>query len=120
MNKNKQKPLIRSPKYKVRNRIVYVIWIAFGLLFLIRGTKRTVENYHLKKEGICVQAVVYHKYQAQHKKVRCYEFRVGEKKYRGKTITDHKLKVGDSLTIIYLPSNPEINRSNTVINKDCF
>ena len=42
-----------------------------------------------------------------------YKFKIRERYYYGHTITDNDKKVGDSLIIVYLPSNPEINSSIT-------
>lgn len=85
---------------------------------VIKGGYKIYNNYRLEKDGICTETVIREIYQEMHKKVGIYKFRVGDKTYSGRPIYVGS-NVGDTISIVYLPSNPKINRSNTVIKKNC-
>lgn len=46
-----------------------------------------------------------------------YKFQVDGVAYYGKEWTSKT--IGDTVSIVYLPSNPKINRSNKMIEKVC-
>ena len=91
----------------MKNIIIY----ALGVYMLFVMAKRTIEIYQLRNGGICTKAIIQKKYTERHKKVRVYKFRVENKVYSGSSIYDWHLDIGDTLDIVYLPSNPKINRS---------
>lgn len=82
--------------------------------FLIKGGYETYNNYRLGRDGICTTAVIYKNGK------RCYmhyKFQVDGVAYYGKEWTSKT--IGDTVSIVYLPSNPKINRSNKIIKKNC-
>lgn len=105
----------RQKKFAIvikNNKIIYVFCVF--VFFVI--AKRTIEIYQLRNGGICTKAIIQNKYTERHKQVRVYKFRVGNKVYSGTSIYDWHLDIGDTLDIVYLPSNPTINRSVKSIN----
>ena len=109
-NVNRKSSTKRQKKYAIvikNNKIIYVFCVF--VFFVI--AKRTIENYQLRNGGICTKAIIQNKYTERHKQVRVYKFRIGNKVYSGKSIYDWHLDIGDTLDIVYLPSNPKINRS---------
>lgn len=109
-NVNRKSSTKRQKKYAIvikNNKIIYVFCVF--VFFVI--AKRTIENYQLRNGGICTKAIIQNKYTERHKQVRVYKFRVGNKVYSGTSIYDWHLDIGDTLDIVYLPSNPKINRS---------
>lgn len=90
-----------------RNPLFYLF-----LLFLIKGGYETYNNYRLGRDGICTTAVIYKNGK------RCYmhyKFQVDGVAYYGKEWTSKT--IGDTVSIVYLPSNPKINRSNKIIKR---
>lgn len=109
-NVNRKSSTKRQKKYAIvikNNKIIYVFCVF--VFFVI--AKRTIEIYQLRNGGICTKAIIQNKYTERHKQVRVYKFRVGNKVYSGTSIYDWHLDIGDTLDIVYLPSNPKINRS---------
>ena len=109
-NVNRKSSTKRQKKYAIvikNNKIIYIFCVF--VFFVI--AKRTIENYQLRNGGICTKAIIQNKYTERHKQVRVYKFRVGNKVYSGTSIYDWHLDIGDTLDIVYLPSNPKINRS---------
>lgn len=107
---NRKSNVKRQTKYagvNMKNIIIY----ALGVYMLFVMAKRTIEIYQLRNDGICTKAIIQKKYTERHKKVRVYKFRVENKVYSGSSIYDWHLDIGDTLDIVYLPSNPKINRS---------
>ena len=90
------------------------LFYLFLLFFLIKGSYETYNNYRLERDGIYTTAVIYKNGK------RCYmhyKFQVDGVAYYGKEWTSKT--IGDTVSIVYLPSNPKINRSNKMIEKVC-
>lgn len=105
-----RKSNVKRKKYAAVNIKNIIIYVLCGLMFFV-AVKRTIEIHQLRKDGICTKAIIQKKYTERHKQVRIYEFRVEDRVYSGKSIYDRHLDIGDTLDIVYLPSNPTINRS---------
>ena len=92
---------------------VLVIIIMIAIIMLI-DTECTIRQ--LRKEGVCTIATVYAE---GYRFARFYEFKVGNSYYTGKAASGAYLEIGDTLTVVYLPSNPEINQPNSVVGLNC-
>ncbi|WP_178265922.1 hypothetical protein [uncultured Phocaeicola sp.] len=100
-NKQKDKNIF------TRNNIIIAITVIFIGVISINNLYK---GYLLKRNGQCVVGIIY---KTGRRFTQYYEFKIKKKYYYGRTITDNNKKVGDSLIIVYLPSNPEINSSIT-------
>ena len=107
----------KSSKIKVRRLSfggwVWIIIIMVAIIKLI-DTECTIRR--LRKEGVCAIATVYAE---GYRFARFYEFKVGNTCYTGKAASGAYLEIGDTLTIVYLPSDPEISQPNSVIGLNC-
>ena len=92
--------------------ILFIVYIVYC------SSMRTYENYRLKKEGICTNGIIYER---GSRSGYFYEFKVEQKYYRGSTTSasDISKEIGDSIIIIYLPSDPNINRSQIFLDMNC-
>jgi hypothetical protein len=101
LEKKKQKKIF------TRNNIIIAIIVIFiGAI----GINNFYKGYLLKRNGQCIVGTIY---ETGRRFTQYYKFKIRERYYYGHTITDNDKKVGDSLIIVYLPSNPEINSSIT-------
>ena len=48
---------------------------------------------------------------------RYYRFEVNGKVYKGFSVSDPSFTIGESIMIVYLPSDPSINYSSTYVDK---
>lgn len=88
------------------------LWYIFGIFVLAKASYETYNNYRLENDGICATATIY----ANGKKgYMWYQFQVNGICYKGHEYTNKA--IGDTLTIVYLPSNPKINRSQKFLQK---
>lgn len=102
-----------KPHKHIWNKILKnPLWYLFGMFVLLKGGYETYNNYRLKNEGICTSAVITGNAKRGH---RFYRFRVNGVTYQGKGWTDKT--IGDTLTVVFLPSNPKINRYNQMTSK---
>ena len=108
-----------------------ILFLGFILYF---GGKQTIINYRLKNHGKCTKAIVYSrnkvggkgtvdtKYSFEWKNTRYIGSSTSDDKYR-KTenffLTEDDLVIGDTITVVFLESNPETNRSNSIVKKNC-
>lgn len=104
------------------NKKVSIIWIiltGFVMYFIYVSTGKTVENNQLGKSGIETSAVVTDVRKVGSKGIiRCtYLFEVNNDFYTG-SVDDDFYKAGDSIRILYLNKNPEINRDKKFINQN--
>lgn len=88
------------------------LWYLFWIFVLAKGGYETYNNYRLKNEGICTSAVITDNAKRGY---MFYRYQVNGVTYRGKGWTDKT--IGDTLTVVFLPSNPKINRYNQTISK---
>jgi hypothetical protein len=122
---------------KIHNQRPFIGYLFLVLLIfyvLYEGGYETFINYNLKQKGICAKAVVYNRYTFGGKGhvSTVYKFVWKNQQYTGKSFNDAKyrqtnrwfktsddLVIGDTITVVFMESNPNINRSNSVIHKDC-
>lgn len=116
MKKDEKK--LKSP---IRLSLGLIFTIAVIIYVLYVGGEKTIENYRLKSNGICVKATVIYKNKVGGKGViyTHYAFRVSNQNYDGFSSDDDLALIGDSITVVYLKSNPNINRSNSLLKISC-
>lgn len=121
--KNKKKKAVNNRK---KTSFSHYLLIGIAIYFVVRVSAVTYHDLLLNNKGDYTIAEIY-KYHGLHKGgVRgYYEFKINEKWYKGWTTTLNDEKIYkkipyDTLTIMYLPSNPEINRSKNAVEKDLF
>jgi hypothetical protein len=103
------------------NRKISLIWIILiGIVihFVIVVIRNEIDNNDLEKNGIETSAIVTDVRKVGSKGViRCtYTFEVKSLKYSG-SVDDDYYKTGDSIKILYLDKNPEINRDKKFLEK---
>ena len=103
------------------NRNISILWIILAglfIYFLYVSIEKTIENSKLNKKGIETSAIVTDVRKVGSKGViRCtYTFEVKSLKYSG-SVDDDYYKTGDSIRILYLEKNPEINRDKKFLEK---
>lgn len=94
--------------------ICAIIWSFFML-------KNTYYNKLFKEKGVCGKAKVIGVFNSSGKMITDikYEFRIDGIEYTNKNRGSSSYKVGDSIEIIYLVKNPQINKPNELLNIDC-
>ena len=131
MGKNKNKRHQNNQKKYSIYRIIGYVFLALLVLALIaKWSYESYINYILGKRGICTKAIVYDRYKGYRFDVKsCYQFTwkgithygksYSDTKYEEDTGSNDKLIIGDTITIVFLENEPNINRSNSLIKKDC-
>jgi hypothetical protein len=131
MKKSRKQDLV------VKNKIFRTGWIVSILLAMyIIGTAgyKTYQNYILRENGICTSGVVYHRYWGYRNVKTQYRFMWKNKMYEGVSSSNADAKflrtsnvkgedlflTSDTIAIVFLESNPNINGSNTVVKKGCI
>lgn len=131
MKKNKK----IKPKPNILQRLSNwwfpILFLGFILFF---GGKQTIINYKLRNHGKCTKAVVYSrnkiggkgtvdtKYRFEWKNNTFYGSSTSDDKYRETDnffLTEEDLVIGDTIMVVFLESNPDINRSNSIVEKNC-
>ena len=99
--------------------LLVLVLLFFVGNFLWVSSKRTMENYSLASDGELVKGLVTSRIKVGGKgTVRIdYKFHINSKEYVGYT-TDEEYQIGDSLFVLYLIKNPQINRSNSFIREN--
>lgn len=92
-------------------KISIIVW-CFTLFPVV---KIELENIILYKQGQVTKALVYRHTSKGRRGVSLYEFRISSIKYTGH---DGDSNVGDSIEVVYLPKNPEINRNAEMLERD--
>lgn len=93
---------------------------------LVRISMITYYDLLLDSKGICTIAEIYKYKNIRYSRIKgYYEFNVNNKWYRGHatSLSNENLKnkiLHDTITIIYLPSNPQINRAKNAVENDLF
>lgn len=131
MKKNKK----IKPKPSILQRLSkwWFLILFLGFIFYFGG-KQTIINYRLKNHGKCTKAIVYSRNSIGGKGTvdTKYSFVWENNTYKGSStsddkyrdsenffLTDDDLITGDSIMIVFLESNPEINKSNSIVKKNC-
>lgn len=87
------------------------IWAAY------KATFRTINDNKLASNGEYSRGLIYATSRHQARFYRYYWYIIDGRSYKGYSLDDEKLGVGDSIDIVYLPSAPYISSSSTKINK---
>ncbi|WP_101690179.1 hypothetical protein [Dysgonomonas massiliensis] len=126
----KKKRHTNKPK-SLMDYVGYALCATVILYIIGKGGYETYINSLLRREGTCTEAIVYDRYRLGKKGdvVSKYKFLYNgalyegksnnDRKTEGKTWLNDKLIVGDTIIIVFLEDSPEVNRSNTLIEKDC-
>ena len=115
------------------NLIGYLFPILLFLYVLWTGGYGTYINYNLKQNGICTNAIVYHRYWGHRNIKTQYRFIWNNQTYEGISSNnadvkyvhqsiikeDYVFMTGDTIVVVFLESNPKINRSNAIVKKNC-
>jgi hypothetical protein len=132
-SKNKNKP-IKKEEISFSKIISWLFMITVFFLCTYEVVRGTRTNHLLRKNGICTKAVVYSRENGLRKNGNTrssYRFYWNDTEYygystlssdsrtEGKTWINDKYTVGDTIIVVFLESNPNINRSNTQVEKDC-
>jgi len=111
----------------------WFLFLFLGVLLFLDG-KQTIINYKLKTYGKCTKAIVYSRkkvggkgkvetsYSFEWNNVTHYGSSTSDDKYRESEnffLKEDDLITGDTITVVFLESNPEINRSNSIVRKNC-
>lgn len=97
----------------------------YSILILILGwlsymiIEKTINNYRLKKYGVVCKGVIQNKKYIGGKGTINIEYYFKTQKgefFKGET-NNENYNIGDSIYILYLKSNPDINASKTFIDK---
>jgi hypothetical protein len=110
---------VKSKQQKSSRQKYWFTWIllgGIGAFFLYNVITKTYLNYKLAKEGESTVGRVVDVRRVGGKGIRrcSYVFHVYNGKYTGK-VDDDVLELGDSLAVIYMPNNPEVNRAESDI-----
>lgn len=131
MKKNKKIKTKPSVLQRLSKWWFLFLFLGFVLFF---GGKQTIINYKLKKHGKCSKAIVYSRNKVGGKGTvdTKYRFEWNNNTYIGSSTSDDKYRVtdnffltekdlvtGDTIIIVFQESNPEINRSNSIVEKNC-
>lgn len=109
------------------------IFIVLFLALVSYGLFLNSQVYRLRKKGICTEAVVFHRKYGFRNVRTNYRFIWNGKTYEGVSTDNLDVKyqsksifksetifmVGDTIAIVFLEANPNINRSNRVVEKEC-
>lgn len=116
MKKNKSHKLT-FPKITMSGLFV----VALIIYVIIVGGQKTFENYRLKYSGLCIKAVVTSKNKIGSRGVihTHYKFSVKGNDYNGYSSDDDNALIGDSIIIVYLMLNPNVSRSNSLLEVEC-
>lgn len=108
-------------KLKVRNIIAWAIPLGFFCWAFYVAIQKTIENSQLTREGHCTNAYVLSKKNIGAKGVINvkYQFNYNGITYYGNSQNNDNAEIGDSITIVFLESDPQINRSNSFLKKEC-
>ena len=111
-----------SKKFSFNRSHLTWVFLALILVYIIfEGGHKTLENYRLKRKGICVKAIVLEKNHVGAKGViyTHYQYIAKGVVYQGISSSDDNANIGDSIVIVYLDSDPDINRSNGLLKINC-
>ncbi len=104
-------------KWDIPLRLDYVLIFALISLIVYKVTVNTVNSYKLAAYGENQVAYVYAKKKHQARHFRYYRFEINGEFYHGYSLSDPQLTVGESIMIVYLPSDPSVNDSATNIEE---
>ena len=126
----KQNHAVKGRRFKIG----WIIPIVLLLYVLVIGGHKTYQRYILQKSGICVNAIVYHRYWGYRNIKTKYRFVWQNETFEGISTAnadakyvhkstfreDYVFLTNDTIVVVFLESNPNINRSNAVVKKKCI
>ena len=117
MKKNKKIHASNSPKIYIGN-IFFILVLIYCIITVGKGT---IEIHRLKSDGKCAEAVVLYKNNiGSHGVIDShYEFNVNGRIYNGSSDEENLAEIGDTIYILYLKSDPQINRSCSFLDIKC-
>lgn len=116
MSKSKRKSILRPPKSTKAKKgisMYLILWIVFISFIIYRVIHLEIQFNNLATEGIVTRGYIYSYIVSGHGGSNHYRFDYPDNRYPryGSDYGDCYWKVpGDSIDIIFLPDNPEINR----------
>lgn len=131
---------MRSQKKKLPKKTDNNLFVKIGRLLLIGVFAYTIFDvargtyliHSLRKNGICTEAIVYSRAMGNRTKggvITKYKFlwkgleykgiSYSDTKREGKTWFNDKYIIGDTIIVVFFESDPNVNRSNRIVEKDC-
>ena len=104
-------------KWDIPLKWEWILIVSMISLIGYKVTVNTINSYKLAAYGENQVAYVYGKKNARGTPYRYYRFEVNGKVYKGFSLSDPQLTVGESIMIVYLPSDPSVNDSATNIEE---
>jgi uncharacterized protein YneF (UPF0154 family) len=103
---------------ELKKVIAIILFIAICCWLVYKSFEQTLLNSRLKSENNKIRAVVTNKYKVGSKGTIQidYSFTLSGKIYSGQA-TNKRHNIGDSLDILYLKENPELNKSYSFIQE---
>ena len=121
-----KKKIINRKKHTSTWSMKRLLGIGLIIYFVIKVSTITYYDLLLHNNGICTIAEIYRYEGLRRSRVKgYYEFSVKGKWYKGyaTSLSDEKLKNRisyDTITVMYLSTNPQINRSKNAVENDLF
>ena len=115
-------------KNQNRKKLIFSHYVAclLGICFVVRVASISYYDLQLNYKGSSTVAEIYKYEGLRRSRVKgYYEFPVEGKWYRGHatSLSNENLKnriFRDTITIMYLPSNPQVNRAKKAVEDDLF
>lgn len=104
-------------KWDIPLKWEWILIVSMISLIGYKVTVNTINSYKLAAYGENQVAYVYGKKNARGTPYRYYRFEVNGKVYKGFSVSDPSFTIGESIMIVYLPSDPSINYSSTYVDK---
>ena len=97
---------------------IKIFWQYLQFVGFYSLSKNAFISYRLEKKGIYTKAIIYEKKSVGGKGIIStrYYFNYKNNKYYGSSEWDDKAVIGDSLIVFFLDANPNINRSNSLLD----
>ena len=121
-----KKKSINRKKHALTCSMKRLLGIGLAIYFVFKVSTITYYDIMLYNNGNCTIAEIYRYEGLRYSRVKgYYEFSVKGQWYKGyaTSLSDEKLKnriSHDTITIMYLPTNPQINRSKNAVENDLF
>jgi hypothetical protein len=108
----------KNQSYNYKNKISLVVLLLVIAWFIIIVVKKGKTNTQVYQKGEITKAIIIDKRRVGGKGIeRCtYSFLYNNIKYEG-WVNDDDFKIGDTIQILFLKENPEINRSKKFIDR---
>ena len=107
-----------KPIYNYKNKISLIFFLVLIAWFVYTGAKKTKTNNDLYKKGEIAKAVVIDKRKVGGKGIErvSYSFSFNGQRYEG-WVDDDYYEVGDTIQILFLKENPEINEGKKFLDR---